>query len=251
MANYLVPAGNALPVSSESRSRDDIMYVNDMHRLKIYNKSGTIAFSGFVPTDFSISLSASWEAPFGGTSIADLVGKVAPGAGAAASTVQSGMKMMGASGLMKAMSAQVWQSPSYFSLDLPVFLDAYTDTKREVIDNTIKLLSLVTPEESVGGYLIPPGPIPLKAVLGDITGSADFDDKEAFTVDIGKFLSVGPCVVKNVVSQFESTLEDGTGNPMACDFILQVSSYFACTRKDLIKWFNPGAIPSTDGASTP
>lgn len=245
MANYLTPAGNAVPVTVSPRSRDDIMVVNDMHRMKIYNNAGTIAFSGFIPPDFSISLAANWDTPFANTSIADIAGKFSPGAGQAIGTVQAGAKLAGGSGMHKLLSAQVWSTPSYLILDLPIFVDAYTDTKTEVIDNIIKMLSLVAPSEGPGMMLIPPGPVPLLSIADAVTSKSKAGDgtehnAEAFTVDIGKFLSMSPCVVKNVVTSLESTLEDGTGNPMACDFILQVSSYFAVTREDIKKWFNPG-----------
>lgn len=251
MANYLTPAGNAIPVTVSPRSRDDIMVVNDMHRMKIYNNAGTIAFSGFIPPDFSISLAANWDAPFANTSLSGIAGQFGSGAGAVAGTIETGIKGMGGSLMNKLLSAQVWSTPSYLILDLPIFVDAYTDTKTEVIDNIVKMLSLVAPSETDGFMLVPPGPVPAMTIMQEIAGSdkkagsmtdvlKDNSNGEAFTVDIGKFLSISPCVVKNVVTSLESTLEDGTGNPMACDFILQVSSYFAVSRQDIKKWFNPG-----------
>lgn len=248
MANYLVPAGNAAPISTQTRSRADIMSVNDMHRMKIYNKKGTIAFSGFIPPDFNISLSSNWETPFANSSMADVAGMFGGNqVGGAATDIQRAGKFMGFSGMNKLLSAQVWSTPSYLMLDLPIFVDAYTDTKSEVIDSIVQMLSLVAPEEEPNThFLLPPGPTPAKQIFSEMgagQGPNAIPDEEAFIVDIGKFLSVSPCVVKNVVTSLESTLEDGTGNPMACDFILQVSSYFAVSRQDIRKWFKTTSTP--------
>lgn len=265
MANYLMPAdgGQATP-GGASRSRDDIISVDNMYRVKIYNKSGTIKFTGFIPPDFSFSLSSSWDAPFGNTSVLDLAEKGgnalstvggkwgAAGAfvGNNAQTMDKALKFAGASSMHKLASARVWGGPSYLQIDLPIFVDAYSDTKSEVVETTINLLSLCAPSEN-GGLLMPPGPSPLKSVsMETLTLAAGgqgadaanaaignvLEDSEAFFVDIGNFFSMSPCVIDNVNANFDNVWEDGTGNPISVDFILQVSSYFAVTREDLRKW---------------
>lgn len=265
MANYLMPAegGQATAVGS-TRSRDDIISVDNMYRVKIYNKSGTIKFTGFIPPDFSFSLSSQWDAPFANTSLADIAAKggdalstVGGKLGAAgafignnAGAMDKALRFAGASSMHKLASARVWGGPSYLSIDLPIFVDAYSDTKSEVVDTTINLLSLCAPSEN-GGLLMPPGPSPLKSVsmetltLAAGGGGADaanaaigniLEDSEAFFVDIGNFFSMSPCVVDSVSANFDNVWEDGTGNPISVDFILQVSSYFAVTREDLKKW---------------
>lgn len=272
MANYLMPAdsGQATAVGT-MRSREDIMTVDNMYRVKIYNKSGTIQFTGFIPPDFNFSLSSSWDAPFANTSLADLAEQ---GGGAAASlqgnpnrflnavgnvgnfvqnnaqNANKALRFAGASSMHKLASARVWGGPSYLQIDLPIFVDAYSDTRTEVVETTVNLLSLCAPSDN-GGLFVPPGPSPLKAVSMEAMalaagsgGAADanaamnnvLEDSEAFFVDIGNFFSMSPCIVDSVSANFDNVWEDGTGNPISIDFILQVSSYFAVTREDLKKW---------------
>ncbi|AWY08404.1 PmgG-like head morphogenesis [Erwinia phage vB_EamM_Alexandra] len=266
MANYLMPAdGGQATAIGTARSRDDIISVDNMYRVKIYNKSGTIQFTGFIPPDFAFSLSSQWDAPFANTSVADVIGA---GGNAVANTfggklgaagsfvgnnagaMDKALKFAGASSMHKLASARVWGGPSYLTVELPIFVDAYSDTKTEVVDTTINLLSLCAPSEN-GGLLLPPGPSPLKSVsmetmtIAASGASADaanaamngiLEDSEAFFVDIGNFFSMSPCVVDSVNANFDNVWEDGTGNPISVDFILQVSSYFAVTREDLRKW---------------
>lgn len=265
MANYLMPADGGTPTAvGATRTREDIMTVDNMYRVRIYNKSGTIKFSGFVPPDFAFDLSSSWTAPFADTSIADVAGNIGGALGgvggkigaagdfvaANAGRADKALKFAGASSMHKLASARVWGGPSYMSLNLPIFVDAYSDTRSEVVETTVSLLSLCAPSE-VGGLLVPPGPSPLKSVsmetltLAASGGGADaanaalgniLEDNEAFFVDIGNFFSMSPCVVDSVSANFDNVWEDGTGNPISVDFILQVSSYFAVTRQDLRKW---------------
>ncbi|QZE58691.1 hypothetical protein pEaSNUABM28_00134 [Erwinia phage pEa_SNUABM_28] len=270
MANYLMPAdGGQATAIGTARSRDDIISVDNMYRVKIYNKSGTIKFTGFIPPDFTFSLGSSWESPFMNTSVADVIGNagnalagvggktgaIAGFVGNNAGMADKALKFAGASSMHKLASARVWGGPSYMQVDLPIFVDAYSDTKSEVVDTTINLLSLCAPSEN-GGLLLPPGPSPLKSVsmeamtLAASGGTADaanaamggiLEDSEAFFVDIGNFFSMSPCVVDNVSANFDNVWEDGTGNPISVDFILQVSSYFAVTREDLRKWLKQSA----------
>lgn len=240
MANYLMPAGNLAPISAPARTRDDIISVNNMYRMKLYNNAGTVKFEGFIPPEFSITLSSAWNSPYANTSLLEL------GSTALGNAASAGMKVAGGSSMMKAASAQVWQGPSYLDIDLPVFLDAYSDTQIEVVNNVVELLSLGAPSEGIGGILIPPGPAPLSQVANEVTGTEMLDSAEAFHLDIGNFFSMSPAVINNVTAAFDNVMEDGTGNPLTCDFVLQVRSYFAVTREDLRKWFK--VTTSTVGA---
>jgi len=246
MANYLMKSTGAPAIQpTETLGRDSIVNVDAMYKFRIHNKANTIAFTGFIPPDFGFELASNWTPPFGDTSLMDMAQQKLSGAGGALGTVQSGLTLGGASSFAKIFSAKKWSGPSYLSLNLPVFLDAYTDTKTEVVDNIVSLLSLCAPSEK-GGILVPPGPAPINEVAGSAINSVnqvagtDFknpvDDSESFTVDIGNFFSMSPCVVDSVSANFDNVWEDGTGNPISVDFILNVSSYFAVTREDLKKW---------------
>lgn len=249
MANYLMPAdGDSATAIGTQRSRDDIMTVDNMYRVRIYNKSGTIKFTGFIPPDFSFSLASSWSAPFGDTSMANAVQNAGDAAGSrfgagvanAANKVDQALKFGGASSMNKLASAKLWGGPSYLSISLPIFVDAYYDTREEVVETTVSLLSLCAPTDIGAGILVPPGPSPFKQVADAAANMAGqtspLDDAEAFTVDIGNFFSMGPCVVDSVNANFDNVWEDGTGNPISVDFVLEVSSYLAVTREDLRKW---------------
>lgn len=258
MANYLMKSEGASAITStDTLGRDDIINVDNMYRCKIYNKSGTIQFSGFIPPDFSISLDSNWTSPFTDTTANNVAQNGVPTlfgglsgtkAGQRLDQVQAGITMAGGSSFIKMFSAMKWSGPSYFSLDLPIFLDAYTNTRTEVHNRIFQLLCLCAPSEKAG-VLIPPGPAPINEIvdsglqsLGQLTGkdlsSAAPDDSESFTVEIGNFLKMSPCIVRSVNANMDNVFEDGTGLPISADFNLAISSYFAVTREDLKKWLN-------------
>jgi len=242
VANYLMPdTGQAAAPVSGGGSRGDFISVNKMYQMRIYNSSGTIQFTGFTPPDFSMSLASAWTPPYGDTSLGEKAMDKLPGLGGSLQAADRAIKFGGASSISKIMSAKRWTQPSYFEISMPIFLDAYTDSKKEVVENLVQLLSLCAPSESVGGILIPPGPSPFKQVANEAANQVgsdfQYDDPEAFTVDIGNFFSMKPAVVDSVSVNYDNIYEDGTGNPISCDFVLQMTSYFAVTREDLRKWF--------------
>lgn len=256
MANYLIK-GSGAATPAPARSREDVMHVDDMYRVHIYNKSDTIKFSGYVPEEFNFSLQSSWVAPFesmGLTEAADATGRERIASRGVA--VDRALKFAGLSTLNKLATARVWGAPSFFSLELPIFLDAYSSTEAEVLLPMLQLLCMAAPYETIGKFLVPPGPQPSKEVLnavsqmvGESTGMAlpEFDSSEAFTIQIGTFFSMSPAIITNVSGNGDSAFEDATGRPISADMMLTVESYFACTRNDLYKWF--GQTPPDFGAA--
>lgn len=268
MANYLMPAtGQSVIQAPAAGSKDSFIHVDDMYKIRIYNTAKTIQFTGYIPPDFSFSLASNWNAPFGDTSLGQMAQGLsgvnatssnryinaaqrgAQAIGNSAGAAEKALKFGGATSMFKVASAKLWTQPSYLQLDLPIFLDAYSDTKTEIVENLVKLLSLCAPTEALGGLLIAPGPSPVKQAANEAqtqynnaTGNsngdtaASFDDPEAFTVDIGNFFTMKPAVVDSVSVNFDNVFEDVSGNPIRADFVLQVSSYFAVTRQDLQKW---------------
>lgn len=261
MAGFLFANDGSTPVAAQSIADT----VDPMYQLHIHNKSKSVSFSGFVPEDFSIGLSADWASPFADTSLLDSgpKGSRNPFRNDKAGFMNSALKFAGASTLHKLWTARVWTTPSYLTLDLPILINASKDTKTEVVEPIVRLLSLCAPSESPGGLLVPPGPSPAMALadklaqiaedsadavtggdgvtdtgnsLSKIAGSI-LDDQESFTVEIGTFFRGTPMIVTNVTSNFDNMFEHGTGNPLNVDFILTVESYFAITREDLIRWF--------------
>ena len=90
MANYLVGSGAGggslnlgLNLGGLLPSREDMLHVDNMYRIKIYNSANTIAFSGYVPEDFNFSLASNWSAPFEGMSLTDAAGATGAAGGVA------------------------------------------------------------------------------------------------------------------------------------------------------------------------
>lgn len=247
MANYLIK-GSGAAAPAPTRSREDVMHVDDMYRVHIYNKSGSIKFSGYVPEEFNFSLQSSWVSPFEGMDAAGATEFLGGGAGAVTKAEFAGRaaKFAGLSTQNRLTTARVWGAPSYFSLELPIFLDAYSSTEAEVLLPMLQLLCMAAPYETIGKFLVPPGPQPSKEVLsavsqmvGESTGMAlpEFDSSEAFTIQIGTFFAMSPAIITNVSGNGDSAFEDASGRPISADMMLTVESYFACTRNDLYKWF--------------
>lgn len=270
MANYLMPAdGNAATAVGTLRQRDDIISVDNMYRVRIYNKKGSIKFSGFIPPDFGIALASAWSAPFGDTSVLDHAQNLPGKWGQAAGAAKIGGLANGVTSMNKLLTGKLWGGPSYLELNLPIFVDAYSDTRTEVVEPIVQLLSMCAPSEAAG-FLVAPGPNPLVSTANaamDVAGTAAnkasgalgggdivdkgatpvIEDDEAFTIEIGNFFTMSPAVIESVNANFDNVWEDGTGNPISVDFILQVSSYFAVTREDLKKWLKLSPS-STSGA---
>lgn len=240
MANYFMRGAATVPAGA-ARSRDDMTHVEEMYRLHIHNAAGTIKFTGYVPEDFNFSLASTWSSPLAALSMSDSTNSTAQAVGAT-------VKFAGGSTMHKLASARVWDAPQYLTLELPIFLDAYHSTDEEVIGPMVQLLSMAAPDE-VNGLLIPPGPAPAKEVLNaamDMASEAigtrlgsEFESKESFTVRLGSFFAMSPAIITNVSGSGDSAFEDVSGNPISADFMLTVESYFAVTRKDLLKWFKP------------
>ena len=81
MANYLVGSGAGggslnlgLNLVGLLPSREDMLHVDNIYRIKIYNSANTIAFSCYVPEDFTFRLASNWSAPFEGMSLNDAAG---------------------------------------------------------------------------------------------------------------------------------------------------------------------------------
>lgn len=216
--------------------------VNDIYKTVIRNKTGTLSFSGYVPTDFQIALSSGWTPLYTG-SLADLAGQTGLVSAATAAAANLAGQLAGGSARIKALTAQAWTEPAYLQLSLPIQVHAYSDTQKEVIDQMVRMSKLVTPAEKGQGAgvnlgaLAPPGPAAAMAMIQSI-GDTNFtiDDEYEFVVQIGKFFRMTPCVITNVVSAFDGQLEDVTGRPMGVEFNVEISSYFAVTQQDIERW---------------
>lgn len=250
MSSFLSAAGGGVTPLNKANP----LTVDPMYMVKIYNTKKSIEFTGYVPEDFSIGLSANWTSKYADTPLSSM-GNTKKG-----EILEASANFAGFTTLNKLWTARTWSSPSFLALDLPILLNAYSNTSTEIVKPLVTLLSLCAPSEGAGGILVPPGPSPALAIFekagqivndtgsmitggSGVTGNTDSEvgkllaDGEAFTVEIGTFFKAYPMIVTNVNSNFDNIFEDGTGNPINVDFILTVESYFAITREDLIRWF--------------
>ena len=239
MANYLMfDVPGTLPDINAGARRDkwDMVQVDSIHRTHIFNRSGTIAFQGFVPTDFQISLQSPWTPMLQSGSLAELAGL---------DKLEAFSKKFGASTRTRALSAQMWQDPAYLNISLPIQITAYSDTKAEIIDKLITLAKFVSPSISPQGVLIAPGPVPmaeaiakaLQDMAGSGEGTASINDDQTIVCQVGRFFRMEPCVVTNVIAAFDGQPEHLTGNPLSVDFNLELTSYYAVTQEDIMEWF--------------
>lgn len=263
MANYLLfdlPNPPANPNQGARGDKNDLIQVDSIHTTHIYNQSGSLYFQGYVPTDFQISLQSQWGPLFPSMSIAEL------GFGGAGTTAERIFGSVGASSKTRSLSAQLWEGPAYLEISLPIQINAYADTKREIIDKLVSISSFVVPglDASTGG-LIPPGPVPALQAISDLANRAgvagevgaavneqinaatnNITEEQTIICQVGRFFRMTPCIVTNVVAAFNGQPEDETSNPMAVDFNLELRSYFAVTKEDIAVWFKgnfakPGA----------
>lgn len=241
--NYLMRGTSKVQVG-ESRSREETVHVTDMYKLFIYNGSGTVKFSGYVPENFNFGLQSTWSSPFEGKTLGD-------SSSAAAQAANKALRFSGLSSLHKITTARVWEAPAYLTLELPIFLDAYSSTEKEVILPMLNMLCMVAPDD-IAGFLVPPGPVPSKEFMNTVVNTGNdllegwgtgkeikrnFESSEAFTVKLGSFFSMTPAVITSVSGAGDASFEDETGKPISADFMLTVESYFAVTRQDLHDWF--------------
>lgn len=246
MANYLMfDVPGTLPDINAGARRDkwDMVQVDAIHRTHIFNRSGTIAFQGFVPTDFQISLQSPWSPMLQSGSIAELASSLTGKPGFAA--LEGAIKKFGASTRTRALSAQMWQEPAYLNISLPIQITAYSDTKTEIIDKLITLAKFVSPSISPQGMLIAPGPVPmaeavakaLQDMAGRGDGTSSINDDQSIVCQVGRFFRMEPCVITNVIAAFDGQPEHLTGNPLSVDFNLELTSYYAVTQEDIMEWF--------------
>ncbi|MGL5013337.1 MAG: hypothetical protein ACRC6V_03480 [Bacteroidales bacterium] len=239
-------AGLTLPAPVASINALDAIEVDAIHRTQIFNQEGSLSFEGFVPGDFQISLQTEWGPMFPSMSASELAAQIT---GNPLGKIETIAQAFGGSTKAQALSAQAWQGPAYLQISLPIQIDAYADTRKEIIDRLIAISKFTTPRESNLGMLVAPGPVPAEAVAGNILGLFSAGSKtylESISEEsiiycrVGKFFQMHPCVVTSVVAAFNGQPEDVTSNPMSVEFNIELTSYFAVTQNDIVAWFSGG-----------
>lgn len=240
MPNYLTQSTGRPNASNTAGSKSDMYYVDPMYKSRIFNQDYSIQFEGKIPEDFALNLAGNWGEGLE-SAFMDAQGAVL---GSAQRAVEIGAQATGLSTRFHAATARTWESSSYLSLSLPISIYAYADSQVEVIEKLQNILQLTAPK-SKGGLLQSPGPSPIKNILDQNGGAfanqmAENLKGQILTVQIGTFFTMSPVVVQNVSASFDGLMEHGTGNPISVSCILEVESFFAVTKDDVLKWLHGG-----------
>lgn len=165
--------------------------------------------------------------------------------------VKSGLTAItGQTTKMKFLSGAVWTGGSYLSISLPFLLHAYTDAKVDVMDKLVQLMSLVAPsEDGLGGTMRAPGPTVanLDAIMeGNFSqqGNPAQMGGDLITVNLGRFISLTPCIITEVVPTFD-TMFDENGTPMGVSVNVSIETFFTTTQEDLLKAFKNSITAGT------
>lgn len=116
-------------------------------------------------------------------------------------------------------------------LDIPFVLQAYTDTKKEVVEVMRDLMKLVAPSEYKGQFLRAPGPYMKSLDENGIAG-------DLIRVNIGSFFTMSPCIIDSVTETFDTQFDE-SGRPIGVTINVSVLSFFTTTQEDLDAFFAP------------
>ena len=188
------------------------------------------AVSTALEETFSLSLSSEWITPFAKSNMENLSSIMGEGK---ADLVNKLAQAVGLNARSKAQTVQVWDNSSAISFTIPFTLIAYTDAEKEVRDVVKNLLKLEAP--SVKGLMLQaPGPTLASEAADSFSGGRDI------TLQIGSFLTLRHCIIKNVDAQFESKL-NANGTPISAKVTVTIESFFTCfTTADIDDLFKVG-----------
>lgn len=221
----------------------------------IYNRStdpeDQISIHGKLPEDFALDLQSQWEAPFD-----QVFGDVAGGAGAllgafagvgSAAGQALGQTFGKVTGLTRSVigSAKTWTGNTEVVLDLPVKIQAYDSTTKEIMQPMKRILKTVAPHLNKAGILVPPGPA-MHNFDSSIFGAgnekawasamvASFEEK-AFYIQVGTWFKMFPAIIESVNVNFDGLVEHGTGHPLFMEVRFSVKSYLTPTKYDIENW---------------
>lgn len=183
-----------------------------------------------LPENYSFQFSTNFDNPFNQPISDSIVQNMSGPASRSISAAGSGVTMTtGMTSIAKWLSGAVWTGGSMFELSIPFVIQAYSDTRREIVSLMRDMLKLTAPSETIGGLLRAPGPyMPTSTSepLGDV-----------ISVRIGKFFEMSPCVVTNVTSDFDTQMDAIGQSPVSVTITVSVRSYWTTTKEDLDKFF--------------
>lgn len=184
-----------------------------------------------LPENYMLSLATSWDNPFN-QPLSNFASGMGGNMGKAVDVGSTGVTAAtGFTSLNKWLSGAVWTGGSMMKLDIPFVIQAYNNTKEEVVEKMRDLMKLVAPSEYEGQFLRAPGPYMKSPTAGGVAG-------DEITVNIGKFFTMTPCIIDNVTETFDTQF-DQEGNPIGVTINVSVISFFTTTQEDLDRFFAP------------
>lgn len=217
-----------------------------------------IRLSTPLPENFSLEMSSSYDRPLAQPA-SQIAGQAMQGAGVPGGQIVSNPMVeqvstmtTGMTTQVKYLSAAVWSSGSVLGISMPFIMYAQSDAVKEVAEIELKLLQLAAPAE-VGGFLQAPGPriANAQAALDSVIAGATLGNSGSFrpgeigdiggdniTLYLGKFLEIGPCIIRSV-NVTHDTMFDNAGRPITAVINVTFETYFTTTKEDLAKFFRP------------
>lgn len=227
MASLLTPSTTPSREVYGKNFNTEQMYLTTLSVRNDPSLGGSFSVSTPMDETFSISMSSEWSTPFAKSNTENL-----QGLGVSQNKADLLNFLMQGAGLnakSKAQTVQVWESSSGISMTIPFTLIAYTDAAKEVRDVSKNLLKLQAPSLAGAGLMLQaPGP----TVAGEFAKSLKISDSgRDITLQIGNFLTLRHCIVKNVDVQYDSRF-DVNGVPISAKCTVAVESFYTCFTVD-------------------
>jgi hypothetical protein len=188
-----------------------------------------------LPEEFAINTSSMW-APLLNSMAQQIIGSAL---GGAFNTVGDVAKLAGISLAGTALTQLVWESTTPIEFRLPLTFNAVYDSQTEVMLPIMQLLSMTLPS-SVGGDSVNTNVnnwLPLRAPGPNISGSS----KYKVQITIGQAFTFSNIIIKSVNATFK-TLTVQSGDFIAADVELEISTTRILTKSDLRGYFNRGNV---------
>lgn len=200
-------------------------------QLKAILRGGkTIDITAPLPENYQFQLSTSFDNPFN-QPLSNFAAQFGNAPGQAIDALSTGAAMtMGKSTINKWMSGAVWTGGSLFNVSVPFVIQAYENTREEVVKVMRDMLQLVAPSEGGTGMLTAPGPNMLSAFGNSTEG-------DNITIRIGRFFEMRPCVIDSVTCDFDTQMDAEGQAPVSATITVNAMSFWATTKEDLEKYF--------------
>lgn len=231
---------------------------SNAYRVQFISNDLDVTVVGFLPENINVSLNSSYGTPFEQLNVANLAGGAIGG-----ELGQAIASIGGMTGMLQAMTIQVWQGSSGLDMSIPLVLTA-NDDPSEITQAIMNLYKLSAPSAPGGLFslMVPPGPSfkaldKLKAIAASagrevaeaVTGGAGGENnfiedvkntlaegmRNQISVTIGNYLYFPSVVVKGIDTNFTNYLSpDASGNrPWKAEVTVQFSTLWNPSVEDM------------------